>query len=221
MNKALRPDRFNENPSTATAAKEFKHWIQTFEYYIEVLPQEGLDKLKILTNFVSPTVYDFISNCTTYESVKETLEKYYVKPANEIFARHLLATRKQQPNETLDEFLQSLKIVNRDCNFKNVDAVIYSDECIRDSFTSGLALNAIRQRLLESTSTELQIIFSQARTLEMAQKNAEFYSASPPFLNAAPGKINQHQPDKPDRKMLLLWKFTTSTNQMSRKRYKL
>ena len=53
-----------------------------------------------------------------------------MKPANEIFARHLLATRKQQSNETLDEFLQSLKILSRDCNFKNVDAVIYHDECV-------------------------------------------------------------------------------------------
>ena len=62
-------------PIQPTAAKEFRHWIQTFEYYIEVLPQEGLDKLKILTNFVSPTVYDFISDCTTYKSAKETLKK--------------------------------------------------------------------------------------------------------------------------------------------------
>ena len=32
-----------------------------------------------------------------------------VEPANEIFARHLLATRRQQLNKTSDEFLQSLK----------------------------------------------------------------------------------------------------------------
>ena len=77
MDKALRPNRFNENPNTATAAKEFKHLIQTLEYCIEVLPQEGLDELKILTNFVSPTVYDFISDCKTYESGKETLKKIF------------------------------------------------------------------------------------------------------------------------------------------------
>ena len=44
-----------------------------------------------------------------------------------MFDRHLLATRKQQPSEILDEFLQSLKILIRDCNFKNVDAVIYRE----------------------------------------------------------------------------------------------
>ena len=140
---------------------------------------------------------DRFSDCTTYESAKETLKKKYMKPANEIFVRHLLATRKEQPNETLDEFLRSLKILSRDYNFKNVDAVAYRDECIRDSFISELASNTIRQRLLENRSNELQIIFNQARALEMAQKNSESYSVPPPFINAAPGKTNQHQPYKP------------------------
>ena len=37
------------------------------------------------------------------------LSKNHFKPGNEIFASHLLATRKQQPNETLHEVLHSLK----------------------------------------------------------------------------------------------------------------
>ena len=60
----------------------------------------------------------------------------------------------------LDEFLQSFKILSRDCNFKNVEAAVYRDECIRDSFISGLISNTIRQRLLENTSTELHVIFN-------------------------------------------------------------
>ena len=62
--------------------------------------------------------------------------------------------RKQQPNET-DEFLQSLKIWSRDRNFKNINAVTYLDEFISDLIISRLALNTIRQRLLENASTEL------------------------------------------------------------------
>ena len=62
--------------------------------------------------------------------------------------------RKQQPNET-DEFLQSLKIWSRDRNFKNINAVTYLDEFISDSIISRLALNTIRQCLLENASTEL------------------------------------------------------------------
>ena len=85
---------------------------------------------------------------------KRSIKQNYVKPSNEIFARHLLATRKQQPNET-DEFLQSLEILSRDCNFKNIDAITYLDEFICDSVISRLALNTIRQCLLENASTEL------------------------------------------------------------------
>ena len=123
------------------------------------------------------------------------MRKIYVKPANEIFARHLLATRKQQPNETLDEFLQSLKILSRDCNFRNVEAAVYRDEYIRDSFISGLISNTIRQRLLENTSSELQVIFNQARALEMVQKNSESYSVTHVqfVMNVNHAFINQNQ----------------------------
>ena len=78
--------------------------------------------------------------------------------------KHLLDTylqlEKQQPYETLDEFLPSLKILSTVCNFKNVEATVYRDECIRDSFISGLISNTIRQCILEKTSTELQVIFN-------------------------------------------------------------
>ena len=47
MDKALKPERFDGNPNTSTAAKEFNHWLQTFEYFLDVLPQTGLDKLRI------------------------------------------------------------------------------------------------------------------------------------------------------------------------------
>ena len=59
-----------------------------------MLPQAGLDKLKILTNFVSPTVFDFISDCTTYESAKETLIKIMLIHPMKCF----LDTYKQREN---------------------------------------------------------------------------------------------------------------------------
>ena len=48
MDKALKPHKFDGSPNTVTSAKEFIHWHKTFEYFLEVLPQEGLDKLKVL-----------------------------------------------------------------------------------------------------------------------------------------------------------------------------
>ena len=47
MDKALRPTPFDILPNTPSSTKKFKHWFRTFEYYLEVLSNEGLDKLKV------------------------------------------------------------------------------------------------------------------------------------------------------------------------------
>ena len=176
MDKALRPDRFEGSANTSTSAKEFTHWLKTFEHYVDVLPQENLDKLKLLTNYVSPAVYDYFSECDTYAKSIDALKKVYVKPSNEVFARHTLATRKQKPGETIDEFLQALLTLSKDCNFVAVSAEENRSNAIRDAFITGLQSNSIRQRLLENKSLTLDTTLDQARSLDSAQKNVECYS---------------------------------------------
>ena len=88
--------------------------------------------------------------------------KHFVKPTNEIFARYKLATRRQQNGESLDEFLQSLKTLAKDCNYKDVDAATHSNETILGSFITGLTSNHIRQRLLENKTLDLDTASTQA-----------------------------------------------------------
>ena len=114
-----------------------------------------------------------------------TLEGLYIKSPNEIFARHLLATRRQQPGESLDEFLQSLRKLSKDCNLKAVSAEQYREELLRDSFINGLYSSLIRQRLLENKTLSLQTAYDQANSLDLAQKNAESYSMSGGVAHAA------------------------------------
>ncbi|CAB4039943.1 Hypothetical predicted protein, partial [Paramuricea clavata] len=92
---------------------------------------------------------------------------------NEIFARHKLATRKQQVGETLDEYLQELKLLSKDCNFCQVSAAQHRDEAVRDAFISGLRYGNIPQHLLENKTLGLQTAFEEARALDTAQKASE------------------------------------------------
>ena len=62
----------------------------------------------MLINFVSPRVYEYIGESKTYDTVITLLEAVYVRPKNEVLARHLLITRRQQTGKTLDQFLQEL-----------------------------------------------------------------------------------------------------------------
>ena len=108
-----------------------------------------------MINYIEPVVYDFVSECVSFEEALRTLESIYVKPKNVIFARHLLSTRKQKSGENLDQFLNNLKTLAKDCNISAVNAEQYKSEMIRDAFINGLVSNSIRQRLLENKTLDL------------------------------------------------------------------
>ena len=177
MDKILRPERFGVDPNSSQAVKAWKHWHRTFTNFLSSVSEQKPDKLNVLINYVSPSIYDYISESKTYDEAIETLQSLYIKPKNEIFARHLLATRRQQAGESLEEFLQALKLLSADCNFKTVSVEKYKEESIRDAFISGLLFPTIRQRLLENMNLDLQTAFDQARALYLAQKNSESYSS--------------------------------------------
>lgn len=188
MERYLRPDRFDTDPESATAAKEWMHWLKTFTNFIQAVQKTspGVNKLDLLTNYVAPRVYDYITDYETYEKAEAALTALYVKPKSEIFARHVLATRKQEPGESLDHFLQALKLLSKDCQFKAVSAVEACNNFVRDAFINGLASGATRQRLLENKILSLETAYEQARTLEMALKQSAAYTVCEPINAAVP-----------------------------------
>ena len=68
--------------------------------------------------------------------------------------------------------------LSKECNFTDVKANEYRDEAIRVAFISGMISNAIRQRLLENKTLNLEGAVTQARALETAQKNSEVYHST-------------------------------------------
>ncbi|KAK3880071.1 hypothetical protein Pcinc_015410 [Petrolisthes cinctipes] len=176
MEKFLRPEKFEGREGTTS--EQWTDWYHTFTNFldtIEAVPDSA--KLKLLINYVSP-VFSYISECTRYSESIKVLEAVFMKPPNEIFARYKLATRKQQSSETIDQYLQSLKLLAKDCSFKAVTADLYSQEAVRDAFITGLTSSLIRKRLLEKPTLTLEEAVQQARSLEMAQVNAEMYASS-------------------------------------------
>ena len=190
MSKALKPARLDVDPNSPNASKEWKHWKRTFDNFIAECGTQAPDKFRSIINFISADVFDYVEECTTYEEVIEVLSKLYVKTPNKIFARHKLASRKQKPGESLDEYLEELKKLSKDCKFEAVSAEDYRSEMIRDSFINGLSSNYIRQRLLENAALTLDEAHEKARTLDLAQRNSEAYSQQdqrPPTVAAASG----------------------------------
>lgn len=64
-------------------------------------------------------MFELIAKCTTYEAALKTI---FVKHKSEIYARHLLAIWKQHQGESVDQYVQTLKLLAKDGNLKPVTA---------------------------------------------------------------------------------------------------
>ncbi|KAL1454481.1 hypothetical protein WDU94_010725 [Cyamophila willieti] len=176
MDKYLRPERFDVEPTSSSADKQWLHWKITFGNFLShVKDATDAEKLQLLTNYLSPNVYAYVDDKTTYAAALTALEKLYVQPKNEIYARHCLASRHQLTGETVDQYLHVLRQMGKDCKFQKVSAEVYTQEYIRDAFISGLTSARIRQRLLENTTLTLEEAYNQARALELAEQQSASY----------------------------------------------
>jgi len=183
MENLLKPSKFEPNNSN-NISDDWIYWRKCFENFLSVLPEANNTPEKhllLLTSCLSPAVYKIISQCRTYKEAIDKLEITYVKPKNEIFARFLLSTRKQNTNESIDSFVLSLEELAKECNYQAVPAEVNRDENIRDSFITGLSSAIIRERLLENATLTLQEAVNQARSLEQAHNNATQYYNPAPF----------------------------------------
>jgi len=94
MDKVYRPPRFDSDPAAPGAEGRWLHWLRAFSHYLTVLGAEA-DQLAALVNHVSPEVYAFFAESGSYDEAIEKLQTRFVKRKNEMYARHLLATRRQ------------------------------------------------------------------------------------------------------------------------------
>ena len=92
----LRPKILSTEPNQPDSEKAWKHFYKTFTNLIATLEENDKhpNKLRLLTNSVSPEIYTIIEECATFENAVEVLKSVYVKPVNTLYYRHLLATKK-------------------------------------------------------------------------------------------------------------------------------
>ena len=179
--KFLQPSKLDVDCNSPTAADEWKHWFRTFNNFLESLPapvdgEAPINKLNYLIAHLTAPVYKIINDIDTYDDAIATLTKVYVKPKNEIFARHLLATAKQEAGESIDDFILRLNELAKECNFVAVTATEYRDEMKRDSFISGITSERVRERLLEFATLNYKDACDKAITLLRAKDNTASYT---------------------------------------------
>ena len=78
MDRLLQPEKLETDPSSSTASKDWLHWLRTFENFLTVLPREVLDRFLVLTNYVSPRIFEYIEHCRSYDEAIGVMKAQYV-----------------------------------------------------------------------------------------------------------------------------------------------
>ena len=168
-------------PSSPDARKIYSHWERMLRSFISAITPRAeqstvtVDKLAVMAGYMSPDVYTYIEDFESYDDALTKLQSLYIKKENEVYARHLLATRKQTLDESVMEFSQKLLTLAKGCNFKSVNAETHKEEAVRDAFIAGITSSVIRQRLLENEELSLSKAIQIADSLEKAQMFANSY----------------------------------------------
>ena len=95
-----------------------------------------------------------------------------------MYARHLLATARQNIGESIDEFVLRIDKLSQNCSFIAVTALEYKDAMKTDSFISGISSSIIRQRLLENRTLTFVEVYENTRALDLARISSESYSSN-------------------------------------------
>ena len=195
MHKLLKPKDLDVLPTDANAASVFKYWIAIFESFLQAVetvqaaidPSVEVNRRGLLVNFLT-SAYQYIEDCETYEAAVAELKRVYVRTKNNVFARHLLATRRQLPGESLQQFLSE--------NF-------FERLLLQSRYRLAVPLGASTRRVYQRTgfcccatktseegrSFSLEAALEQAYSLERAQQQLSSYSINV----AASNVVLQHQ----------------------------
>ncbi|XP_072333216.1 uncharacterized protein [Scyliorhinus torazame] len=120
-----------------------------------------------------------IEKAAMYKAAVTTLKAHFMKTVNEVFARHLLTTRRQRAGESLDEYLENLTLLARNCSYRDVTAEEHMNRQIRDTYVAGVRSNYIRQRLLDNGTTDLWDMVKLATSLEVTYQSLSAFPADP------------------------------------------
>jgi len=87
----------------------------------------------------------------TFDGIIAALNAAYVKKANNVYTRHLLVSRRQQPGLSVTEYAHALKGLAKECSLTAVTTSEYRAELTRDAFYKRFSLatdppNNVRKR---------------------------------------------------------------------------
>ena len=104
--------QLQENPSE----EEFIQWQRIFRTFLSKANLSESENLEALLALVPARIFMTIECCKDLEEAMAVLNQRFVKQSSSIFFRFKLRQLKQEPSESIDDFLVKLRLAARKCS---------------------------------------------------------------------------------------------------------
>lgn len=142
---AAPPSSFTFEPFNPAATK-FDRWVKRLEVSFRIFKVAEADKRDFLLHFMGGVTYDVLCNklnavvpeTQTYDQIVALLKDHYSPAPLEILENFKFKSRKQQENESLQDYVTDLEKLALTCNFGN-----HLENAIRNQFVFGIRNRSI------------------------------------------------------------------------------
>ncbi|UYV76711.1 K02A2.6-like [Cordylochernes scorpioides] len=163
------PLPMNMNASNLFA--EYKHWMESyaiFEIASGISKKSDEIKRATLLHCLGPNVQRIFFNLPdgkeNYEQTKMALDKYFTPHKNVVTERFKFRQRVQKDDESIDNYLISLREPSKSCEFGNLEA-----DMIRDQIIEKCNNKKLKEKLLQQENLTLSKTIDIARMLKISR----------------------------------------------------
>ena len=169
---------------TGDLAKNWKNFRQLWDSYeIATGLSERQDKYRIATLITcigaeALSLYNGLpfANPDDRQNMSTTLkllDEHCVGQTNVIYERYLFNNRDQEPGESIENYVATLRRMAQSCEFDTL-----ADQLIRDRIVCGISDTVVRKRLLQERGLNLNKCIDMCRSAETAQSRVKTMSAA-------------------------------------------
>ena len=156
--------------------EEWKFWVQKFDLYLLASANDqkpaatklaiflhciGDEALKVYNSFV----FDPESDSQVLSTVRERFKDYCMPRKNIVFERYNFGKLVQQPGESIDSFVTTLRLRAQSCDYK-----AETEGLIRDRVVLGCLDSRVQERLLREPALTLQKALDICRAAETSKE---------------------------------------------------
>ncbi|UYV66679.1 K02A2.6-like, partial [Cordylochernes scorpioides] len=183
------------NMNACNLFAEYKQWMESyaiFEIASGISKKSDEIKRATLLHCLGPNVQRIFFNLPdekeNYEQTKMALDKYFTPHKNVVTERFKFSQRVQKDDESIDNYLISLRELSKSCEFGNLEA-----DMIRDQIIEKCNNKKLKEKLLQQENLTLSKTIDIARMLEISRKEIRLLEPqNDQTLNRVQNKPKKH-----------------------------